>query len=289
MHGQPSLRKFSPETVALTEHVVTELGVLQAQRLELLLRLAPQCVRPCCPEARDRRADLLVLLLSVSIDVAGVGNLALGGRVDAVDLGAGEGLEVVDAELLRQGVDAGVLEELVAGVVDGRGSWIVFEDALTGELLGEVLSGVEEFEKAAYSIDVLVGKVDLAGLAWSVDGSTPHAACKTHASVVNEALADFCKVRTLSQQSLMRSKASRCFGRANRQADDWAHQEADECGRRIDNIALSKRQLASIISALSLALSTLGHLDVTAGVALGHGGCILDCVGHRCGGSMSEC
>jgi hypothetical protein len=35
-----------------------------------------------------------------------------------VNLGAREGLETSDAKLLGEGVDAGVLEELVAAVVD---------------------------------------------------------------------------------------------------------------------------------------------------------------------------
>lgn len=83
-----------------------------------------------------------------------------------MDLGAGESLEGADAELLRQGVDPGVLEELVAGVVDGRSGRVVLEDPLAGELSGEVFSRVEEFEEAAYGVDVFVREIDLAGLHW---------------------------------------------------------------------------------------------------------------------------
>lgn len=206
-----------------------------------------------------------------------------------MDLGAGECLEGVDAELLRQSVDAGVLEELVAGVVDGGGGGVVLEDALAGELLGEVLSGVEEFEEAAYSVDVLLGEVDLAGLVWSVSDPMLCVPVPTYASIVYKALADFGEVRALSQQSLMRSKAGGSFGGTDRQVDDWAHQEADECGRRVGNITLRKWKLASITSSLSLALSALGHLDIAAGVLLRGGRGVLECVRHCCGVSMSEC
>jgi hypothetical protein len=51
-------------------------------------------------------------------------------RVDAVDLGARQPLEGVDAELLGEGVDARVLEELVARVVDRGRSGILLQDAL---------------------------------------------------------------------------------------------------------------------------------------------------------------
>ena len=164
-------------------------------------------MRPCSPEAGNGRANLLVILACVGVDVTGVSDLALGGGVDAVDLGAGEGLEGVDAELLRQGVDASVLEELVARVIDGGGSRVVFEDALARELLGEVLARVEELEEAAYGVDVLVGEVYLAGLG-EVSLGVALMSEGAHASVGDEALADLCEVWALCQQRLMRRETA---------------------------------------------------------------------------------
>jgi hypothetical protein len=75
-------------------------------------------VRTRSPEARDGSADRSVVIASKSVDVASVCDLALGGRIDAVDLRAREGLESSDTKLLGEGVDTGVLEQLVATVVD---------------------------------------------------------------------------------------------------------------------------------------------------------------------------
>lgn len=138
--------------------------MLQAQSLELVLGLGTESVRARSPEARDRGANRGVVVVGESIDVASVCDLALGGRVDAVDLGAREGLEAVDAKLVGEGVDAGVLEELVAAVVDGRDGGIGLEDALAWELLGEVLARVEVLEEASDGVDVVFGELNLTGL-----------------------------------------------------------------------------------------------------------------------------
>lgn len=148
----------------LTENVVSELRELQAEGLELDLGLGPQSVGARGPEARDRRAHGVVVVAGVGVDVAGVGDLALGRGVDAVDLGAGERLEAGHAELFREGVHARMLEELVARVIDGGDGGVGLEDALARQLFGEVFAGVEEFEKAADSFDVLVGQLDPARL-----------------------------------------------------------------------------------------------------------------------------
>ena len=147
-----------------TENILTELGELQAQRLELGLGLGPQSVRPCRPEARNRRAHRRVVLGGVLVHVASIGNLAPGSRVDAVDLGARERLETVHTILLGECVYAGVLEQLVAHVIDTRGSRIGLEVARAGYLLGEVFARVQEFEEAADSLNVLIRKLDLTGL-----------------------------------------------------------------------------------------------------------------------------
>jgi hypothetical protein len=146
------------------QHVVAKLRVLQAQRLELVLGLGAQGVRARGPEAGDGRADGGVVGDGVGVDVAGVGNLAAGRRVDAVDLGGGERLEGAEAVALGEGVDARVLEQLVARVVDLGQAGVGLEDALAGDLAGEVLAGVEVLEEAADGVDVVVEELNLAGL-----------------------------------------------------------------------------------------------------------------------------
>lgn len=147
-----------------TEHVVTELGKLQAQAAELLLGLGAERVAAGGPERSDGGADRRVLLGRELVNVAGVGDLALGRRVDAVDLARRQALEVGKAELLGERVHLGVLEELVARHVDVGNRGVLLERALARHLLGEVIARVEELEEAADGVNVLAGKLDLAGL-----------------------------------------------------------------------------------------------------------------------------
>lgn len=56
-----------------------------------------------------------------------------------------------------------MLEELVAGGVEIWSGWVVDQAVGVGDLLWEVLAGVEELEKAADSVDWLI-EVDGAGL-----------------------------------------------------------------------------------------------------------------------------
>lgn len=51
-------------------------------------------MRPTCPKVCDRRADGGVGVVGVGVDILRIGDLALGGGVDAVDFGAREGAEV---------------------------------------------------------------------------------------------------------------------------------------------------------------------------------------------------
>lgn len=101
-----------------TENIVSELRVLQAQGLELRLGLGAQGVRARSPEACNGGANCSVVIACEGVDVASICDLALGGRVDAVDLRAREGLESSDTKLLGERVDTGMFEELVATVVD---------------------------------------------------------------------------------------------------------------------------------------------------------------------------
>lgn len=148
----------------LTKHVVTELRELQAERAELVFGLGAQGVAAGGPEVGDGRAHRRVLLAGVLVDVAGVRDLALGGRVDAVDLAARQALELVHAELLGYRVDARMLEQLLARLVDGRQGGVRLEQALAGQLLGEVVAGVEVLEEAADGVDLVAHELNLSGL-----------------------------------------------------------------------------------------------------------------------------
>ena len=117
---------------------------------------------PGRPEVRHRRADGQVVLLRVRVHVPRVRDLALGRAVHAVDLGRRQGLQRGEAERVAEGVDARVLEELVARLVDGGRAGVALELARAGHLAREVVARVEEFEEAAYGVEVLVYEVDTA-------------------------------------------------------------------------------------------------------------------------------
>lgn len=135
-------REGSKDTTQLTKHIVTELRELQAERTELVLGLGTQSVAARGPEVGDWRAHRGVVLAGVLVDVTRVCDLALGGRVDAVDLAAREALELVHAEPLGYRVNARVLEQLLARLVDGRQGGVRLEQALARQLLGEVVASV---------------------------------------------------------------------------------------------------------------------------------------------------
>jgi hypothetical protein len=75
-----------------------------------------------------------------------------------------QALELGKAKLLGQRVHLGVLEELVARHVDIGNRGMLLEGALARYLLGEVVACVEELEEAPDGVNVLAGKLDLAGL-----------------------------------------------------------------------------------------------------------------------------
>lgn len=85
-----------------TENIVSELGVLQAETAELGFGLGSQSVAAGRPEIGDRGADRRVVLVGVGVDVASIGDLALGCGVDAVNLAGGKALELLHAKLLSQ-------------------------------------------------------------------------------------------------------------------------------------------------------------------------------------------
>ncbi len=83
----------------------------------------------------------------MAVDVSRVRQLGDGGGGDEVDFGVGERLEGRHGEFLREGVHLGVSEELVAGLVDGRGGWVSLQGS-RGEFVREVFACVEVFEEA---------------------------------------------------------------------------------------------------------------------------------------------
>ena len=120
-------------------------------------------MRSVRPEARNRLSDGIVVLWRGSVHVSCVGNLALGTGLDAVDLAVGQLLELGNAELISENVDASVLEELVASGVKVWGGWVVDKTVGIGDLLREVLAGVEKLKKASNGVEWLV-EIEGAGL-----------------------------------------------------------------------------------------------------------------------------
>lgn len=116
------------------------------------------------PEVGDWGADDGVVVVGVLVDVAGVCDLALCRRVDAVDLGRGQVPERGHLKLLGQRVDARVLEQLVARLVDIGERRVRLELPGAGHLAREVVARVQEFEETSDGIDVAAGQVDMAGL-----------------------------------------------------------------------------------------------------------------------------
>lgn len=60
----------------------------------------------------------------MAVHVPRVRQLGDGGRGDEVDFGVGERFEGRHGELFGEGVHLGVFEELVAGLVNGRGGGV---------------------------------------------------------------------------------------------------------------------------------------------------------------------
>jgi len=81
-----------------------------------------------------------------------------------VDFAGGEGFEGGEGKGIAEGIDTGVLEQLVACLVNERRSGVALEIAGPGDLAGEVVACVEEFEEAAYGVEIFVYEVDSAFL-----------------------------------------------------------------------------------------------------------------------------
>lgn len=242
---------------------------------------------PRRPKVGHGRADGRVVLGGELVHVASVRDLALGGRVDTVDLAARKILEVGETKLLGDGVHARVLEELVAREVDLGDGGVLLERALARNLLGEVIACVQELEKAPHGVDVIVGKLDLAGLFffvfvfWSVDldgGGDDRK--ETYAAIISKVGASLSEPRALDEKRLVSSKTGLPVAGADEQGDDGARQVLQEGdarrGRRVGRLlgegelVLVGRRVAALGSRLSG--TALGHLDIAGG----SGGRVLD-------------
>lgn len=75
------------------EHVVTKLRIVQAHLAKVVFGLVPQHVAALRPEGGNGLADRGVVARRIGVNEARVGDLALGGRIDSVDLGVRQSLE----------------------------------------------------------------------------------------------------------------------------------------------------------------------------------------------------
>ena len=151
----------------LTNDIERELRELQAHLSKLDLGLRSQYMTAMSPKAGHRLTNRLVLCATGSIYVSGVCNLALSRALDAVHLAVSQLLELVHTHLAGENVDTSVLEELLAGGVGVRESWIRDQLevlAAVWDLLWEVLVGVEVLEEAGDGVEWVVWELDDTGL-----------------------------------------------------------------------------------------------------------------------------
>lgn len=114
-----------------------------------MLGLVSQHVTPRRPERSHRPPDREVFLRRVPVDVFYVCNLANRRRIDSVNLAMRHFLWVGQPQLLREVVDARVLEELGAGRVDsGDGGVGLAAIRDRGEAAWEVFVGICVLEEA---------------------------------------------------------------------------------------------------------------------------------------------
>lgn len=153
-----------------TEHIVSKLRKLQTHLPKLILGLTPKRMTPRRPEVHHRRPNSDVILIRMGIHIPRIRDLALRRAVHAVDLRASERFQVGERERVGEGVDAGVLEELIACFIDGGRVGVALQIAGVGELAREVVACVEEFEEAAHGVQVFVYEVD-AAILWLLSAS----------------------------------------------------------------------------------------------------------------------
>lgn len=107
------------------------------------------------PELGHRGANGRVVLVCVCVNIASVGDLALGCRIDTMNLAGRQTLELFHAKLLCQGINARMLQQLIARLVYGRYARLCFELARAWDLLGIVVARIEKLEEASYGVNVV--------------------------------------------------------------------------------------------------------------------------------------
>ena len=145
------------------QHIETELRVLQAEPLELLLGLVSEHVAPGSPEGSHWLPDRLVLGRSLLVHEARVGDLALGRGLCEVDLLVGNAGKGRQTKSLSNGVNAGVAKESDTAVVWTRDGWVVLHGVAADS--GEVVALVDVLKNGGTGVDIIVGKFDTAGRA----------------------------------------------------------------------------------------------------------------------------
>jgi hypothetical protein len=124
-----------------------------------------------------------------------------------VDLRGGERLEGGQAERFGQRVDACVLEELVACLIDVGRVRVLLEISCAGKFAREVVACVQEFEEASNGVEVFVNKVNSALLATALENLFVQVtACNTNRNLITELSTSIRKPRTACQESLMSSQ-----------------------------------------------------------------------------------
>lgn len=72
------------------QDIKPELGNLNAQLFEIILHFVPQDMAPRGPESRNGLSKRDIVCRGSGVDIAGIEELAAGGRVDLVDFGMGQ-------------------------------------------------------------------------------------------------------------------------------------------------------------------------------------------------------
>jgi len=167
----------------------------------------------------------------VAVDVSGVGDLALGGTVDAVDLGGCEGLEAGQVKCIRECVDAGVLEELVTGLVDFWESRVALEIAGAGKFAWEIIASVQELEEASDGVEVFVDQINSALL---ISGQLEPLLVRspneqTYGYIVAELRTSIREPWTLGKQGLMGSQQGLLIALTNEKTNNGALEIVDVC------------------------------------------------------------
>lgn len=112
------------------------------------------------------------------IDISSICDFALGSGIDAVNFGRRERFEGWHIESFSKGVNTSMLQELISSLINIRGAGISFQVSRAGDLSGEIIASVEEFEKASDSVEVFVNEVNSTLLLIVLETSICHRSMK---------------------------------------------------------------------------------------------------------------